>query len=101
MLKSMTGFGRAEQTVHEKTFLVEIKSLNGKQYELQLKLPPLLRPYEFEIRNRITGQPLFGNGAIDFFFVRFWVIFYLFCLSTQTLPIMFFVNQLQWNVIKI
>ena len=50
MLKSMTGFGRAEETVNEKTFLVEIKALNGKQFELQLKLPPLLRPYEFSIR---------------------------------------------------
>ena len=29
----MTGFGRAEQTENEKTFLVEIKALNGKQYE--------------------------------------------------------------------
>ena len=27
MLKSMTGFGRAEQTIHDKTFLVEIKAL--------------------------------------------------------------------------
>ncbi len=63
MLKSMTGFGRAEQTVHEKTFLVEIKSLNGKQYELQLKLPPLLRPYEFEIRNML--QENLVRGTID------------------------------------
>ena len=47
MLKSMTGFGRAEQTVGEKTFMVEIKALNGKQFELQLKLPALLRPYDF------------------------------------------------------
>ncbi len=39
MLKSMTGFGRAEETVGGKTFLVDIKSLNGKQFELQLKLP--------------------------------------------------------------
>jgi len=53
MLKSMTGFGRSEQTVNEKTFLVEVKALNGKQFELQLKLPPLLRPYEFEIRNTL------------------------------------------------
>jgi uncharacterized protein YicC (UPF0701 family) len=37
MLKSMTGFGRAEQTVNDKTFLVEIKSLNGKHW---LKLNP-------------------------------------------------------------
>lgn len=63
MLKSMTGFGRAEQTVGEKTFLVEIKALNGKQFELQLKLPPLLRPYEFEIRNIIQEQ--LTRGTID------------------------------------
>src|SRR5882757_4468104 len=63
MLKSMTGFGRAEQTVKEKTFLVEIKALNGKQFELQLKLPPLLRPYEFEIRN--TLQESLIRGTID------------------------------------
>ncbi|MBK7884721.1 MAG: YicC family protein [Chitinophagaceae bacterium] len=63
MLKSMTGFGRAEHTVNEKTFLVEIKSLNGKQYELQLKLPPLLRPYEFEIRSLL--QEKLVRGTID------------------------------------
>jgi uncharacterized protein (TIGR00255 family) len=63
MLKSMTGFGRAEQTVGEKTFLVEIKALNGKQFELQLKLPPLLRPYEFEIRNMLQEQ--LTRGTID------------------------------------
>lgn len=63
MLKSMTGFGRAELTVGDKTFLVEIKALNGKQFELQLKLPPLLRPYEFEIRN--TLQEHLVRGTID------------------------------------
>ena len=63
MLKSMTGFGRAEQTVGEKTFLVEVKALNGKQFELQLKLPPLLRPYEFEIRNTLQENLL--RGTID------------------------------------
>jgi uncharacterized protein (TIGR00255 family) len=61
MLKSMTGFGRAEQTVNDKTFLVEIKSLNGKQFELQLRLPALLRPYEFEIRNTLQEQLIRGS----------------------------------------
>ncbi|MBS1510910.1 MAG: YicC family protein [Bacteroidetes bacterium] len=65
MLKSMTGFGSAEQTFNEKTFLVEIKALNGKQLELQLKLPALLRPYEFEIRNIL--QEHLGRGTIDCF----------------------------------
>ena len=63
MLKSMTGFGRAEQTVGDKTFLVEVKALNGKQFELQLKLPPLLKPFEFEIRNTIQEQLI--RGTID------------------------------------
>jgi uncharacterized protein (TIGR00255 family) len=63
MLKSMTGFGRAEQTVNDKTFLVEIKSLNGKQFEMQLRLPPLLRPYEFDIRNIL--QENLVRGTID------------------------------------
>ena len=63
MLRSMTGFGRAEQTTGDKTFLVEIKALNGKQFELQLKLPPLLKPYEFEIRNILQENLI--RGTID------------------------------------
>lgn len=63
MLKSMTGFGRAEQTVNDKTFLVEVKSLNGKQFEMQLRLPPLLRPYEFDIRNIL--QEHLVRGTVD------------------------------------
>jgi uncharacterized protein (TIGR00255 family) len=59
----MTGFGRAEQTVNEKTFLVEIKSLNGKQFEMQLRLPPLLRPYEFDIRAILQEHLI--RGTID------------------------------------
>ncbi len=63
MLKSMTGFGRAEQTVGEKTFLVEVKALNGKQFELQVKLPPLLKSYEFDIRNIL--QENLVRGTVD------------------------------------
>ncbi len=59
----MTGFGRAEKTVGDKTFLVDIKSLNGKQFELQLKLPAILRPFEFDIR-RLLSEKL-GRGSVD------------------------------------
>jgi uncharacterized protein (TIGR00255 family) len=57
----MTGFGRAEQTVNDKTFLVEIKSLNGKQFETYLKIPPLLKSYEFDVRNILQESLLRGN----------------------------------------
>ncbi|TDW99987.1 uncharacterized protein (TIGR00255 family) [Dinghuibacter silviterrae] len=63
MLKSMTGFGRTEQSVGDKTFLVDIRSLNGKQFELQLKIPAILKPYEFNIRNILSENLL--RGTID------------------------------------
>ncbi len=63
MLKSMTGFGRAEKSVGEKTIMVDIKSLNGKQFELSLKLPAILKPFEFDIR-RILSEKL-NRGSVD------------------------------------
>ncbi|MBL0152297.1 MAG: YicC family protein [Chitinophagaceae bacterium] len=63
MLKSMTGFGRVEKHVGDKTFLVDVKSLNGKQFEMQLKMPAILKPFEFDIR-KILSEKL-GRGSID------------------------------------
>ena len=63
MLKSMTGFGRAEQTVGDKTFQVDIKSLNGKQFELLLKLPGFLKPLEFDIRHILSSK--LARGSVD------------------------------------
>jgi uncharacterized protein (TIGR00255 family) len=63
MIKSMTGFGRAEQNVGDKTFLVDVKSLNGKQFELQLKMPAFLKPFEFEIRKLLSAG--LGRGSVD------------------------------------
>ena len=63
MLKSMTGFGRAEQAVGDKTFLVDIKSLNGKQFDLQLKMPAFLKPFEFDIRKQLSEK--LGRGTVD------------------------------------
>jgi uncharacterized protein (TIGR00255 family) len=63
MLKSMTGYGRTEQAVGDKVFLVEIKSLNGKQFELTLKIPSVLKAYEFDIRNMLSEKLV--RGSID------------------------------------
>ena len=63
MLKSMTGFGRAEKNVGDKTFLIDIKSLNGKQFELQLKLPAILKPFEFDIRRMLSEKLI--RGSVD------------------------------------
>jgi uncharacterized protein (TIGR00255 family) len=63
MLKSMTGFGRAEKAVGDKTFLIDIKSLNGKQFELNLKMPAFLKPFEFDIRTILSKN--LHRGSID------------------------------------
>lgn len=59
----MTGFGRAEQVVGDKTFLLDIKSLNGKQFELQLKMPAFLKPFEFDIRKVLSEKLV--RGSVD------------------------------------
>jgi uncharacterized protein (TIGR00255 family) len=63
MLKSMTGFGRMEKAVGDKTFLIDIKSLNGKQFELNLRMPAFLKPFEFDIR-KVLSENL-GRGSVD------------------------------------
>jgi len=65
MLYSMTGYGRAEQTIGEKVFLIELRSLNGKQFDLRMQLPALLKPYEFDIRS-ILNEAL-ERGSVECF----------------------------------
>jgi uncharacterized protein (TIGR00255 family) len=61
MVRSMTGFGRAEGSIGKKTFLIDIKSLNGKQFDLQLRLPALLKPNEFDIRRLLSESLVRGS----------------------------------------
>lgn len=63
MIYSMTGYGRAEQTIGDKTFLVEVRSLNGKQFDLRLTIPALLKPYEFEVRNLLNEE--LERGSVE------------------------------------
>ncbi|MEY4552795.1 MAG: hypothetical protein RL099_1123 [Bacteroidota bacterium] len=65
MLYSMTGYGRAEQTIDDKTFLVEVRSLNGKQFDLRINIPALLKPFEFEIRNMLNEG--LQRGSVECF----------------------------------
>jgi uncharacterized protein (TIGR00255 family) len=57
----MTGYGRCEHTIGDRTFLVEIRSLNGKQFETLLKIPQLLKPYEFDIRGLLSERLIRGS----------------------------------------
>ena len=63
MIKSMTGYGKAEAVLNHKKITVEIRSLNSKQLDLTVKVPAVYRQSEYEIRNRI-GKRL-QRGKID------------------------------------
>lgn len=63
MIRSMTGYGIAEQTYNTKKITVEIKTLNSKQLDLAIKLPNELRFAELDFRNQIGAK--LQRGKID------------------------------------
>ena len=63
MIRSMTGYGIAEQTYLSKKITVEIKTLNSKQLDLQVKLPFELRAAELDFRNQVGAK--LQRGKID------------------------------------
>lgn len=63
MIYSMTGFGKAEGHTSNKEIIVEIKSLNGKQFEITNKLNPLLKAYEADIRKMVAK--ILKRGSVD------------------------------------
>lgn len=70
MLKSMTGFGKNTVNIQGKAVTIEIKSLNSKQLDLNIKLPPLFREKEPDIRSLIAKKLERGKieltGSIDY-----------------------------------
>lgn len=63
MIRSMTGYGKAECSVANKKAKIEIRALNSKQLDLSLRLPSELKPMEFELRNAFTEK--LQRGKID------------------------------------
>jgi len=63
MIQSMTGFGKATIVACNKKITAEIKSLNSKQMDLQVKVPLLYRELELELRNTVARE--LGRGKVD------------------------------------
>jgi uncharacterized protein (TIGR00255 family) len=64
MIKSMTGYGRAEATFGNQKITVELRSLNSKGMDLAVRMPSVLREKEMEIRNRLSNDVV--RGKCDF-----------------------------------
>lgn len=65
MIKSMTGFGRATHEVDGRTYTVEIKSVNHKYNDINIRLPRFLNSVEDELRKQI--QASISRGKVDVF----------------------------------
>jgi uncharacterized protein (TIGR00255 family) len=64
MIKSMTGYGKAECELAQKKVTIEVKSLNSKQLELNTRMPGIYREKELEMRREISDRLI--RGKVDF-----------------------------------
>lgn len=65
MIKSMTGFGRAEFADEKRKFTVEIKSVNHRYLDVNIKMPKKLNFFESAIRNLL--KEYMERGKVDVF----------------------------------
>ena len=64
MIQSMTGFGKATLQLPTKQITIEVKSLNSKGLDLNVRMPSLYREMELGLRNLIASK--LERGKIDF-----------------------------------
>ena len=65
MIKSMTGFGRSEASLGTKVFTVEMKTVNHRYLDVNIKMPKKLNFFEAAIRNSIKDY--LQRGKVDIF----------------------------------
>ncbi len=61
----MTGYGRAEAQLKDEVMLIEVKSVNGKNAEVNLRVPMALKSLEVDFRNKIIEE--LKRGSIDMY----------------------------------
>lgn len=65
MIKSMTGFGRCEITENDRKFTVEMKSVNHRYLDVNIKMPKKLNFFESAIRGELKNY--ISRGKVDVF----------------------------------
>jgi uncharacterized protein (TIGR00255 family) len=64
MIRSMTGYGKAECELAQKKVTIEVKSLNSKQLDINTRIPGVYRDKEIEIRRELSEKLI--RGKVDF-----------------------------------
>lgn len=65
MIKSMTGFGRSESVTKERKIVIEMKSVNHRYCDINIKMPRKLNYFETAIRSHL--KKYIGRGKVDIF----------------------------------
>ena len=65
MIKSMTGFGRCEVAENNRKFTVEMKSVNHRYLDVNIKMPKKLNFFESAIRTELKNY--ISRGKVDVF----------------------------------
>lgn len=65
MVKSMTGFGRSEHISKERKIIIEMKSVNHRYCDINIKMPRKFNAYEADMRNHL--KKYIGRGKVDIF----------------------------------
>jgi len=63
MITSMTGFGKSETSILNKKIVVEIRTLNSKNIDLNFRVPHIFRELEPQLRGTISEQ--LNRGKVD------------------------------------
>lgn len=64
MADSMTGYGRAEKTIDSRRFLVEVKTVNNRFCDVQLRMPRMLLPLEIQLKEKVSKRLLRGKADV-------------------------------------
>lgn len=68
MIKSMTGYGKSTGDYNNKKFTVEIKSLNSKGLDLNVRMASIYREKELELRNELSRHLERGKVDVSIYF---------------------------------
>lgn len=68
MARSMTGFGRGTKEIEGKSFVIEIKSVNHRYLDINIKLPRNLMSLEDRIRKTVSEK--LSRGKVDIFITQ-------------------------------
>ena len=68
MIKSMTGYGKAEATIGSRKFTVELRSLNSKQFDLNVRMPSVYKEKEMKLRNWLSKEVVRGKADLGIYY---------------------------------